>query len=654
VSGAGGPDAAREIARGLSQIVVQALADGASVRTLDAARDLALLVSLRGLDRLLNALSPYAGAQWPGVLKPVLEQVRRAAATCGREGNVEPLRRIDDDLARMAQAIERTPLTPDPTTAGHRSQRAAAEAAPVRLVAALEGLAVQRGSDELLANARLHPPVAGALRAALDWLLGEGGAHLRVWLASDGSALEVTCEGVVYSGVHPAAEVLANVGAHIGPAGDRPGAWTMRVPLLGERETFLMVEQGDLQLAVPWHAVSRVRLMPTETIDAMARRQGLPMLAPLAVASRRAAEQPVVVVALGLKRACLVADRLVWRMSAQPTEAPDPRPAAGIGRAVRSDDGDLYWVLDPAWLLREIAAPPVADAGLRIPPPTAVTSVSTPPVAPTLKAPTGPPPPIPFPTAAVQRRTAEAGDEPVRSLSPQDVEPMEATPAEQEPGATPVTAVPREPAATPESTMPAEIVPRATTIPPMKTAPSAPIAPSASAAPPASAAPVESAAPLESVASQPLSAPSGASRQVLLAEDSIIARIFLLRLLEQRGFQVHAVGTAEEFRALLPRGPWALVCADLELPDARGEAFLREALRSAEAVPAPLVALVRDAADETVARAAGVAATLRKPFEREALERVLAALLPDLPRSTGREPAPAPAPAPDPRDWGAR
>jgi CheY-like chemotaxis protein len=649
VSGAGGPDAAREVARGLSQIVAQALVDDASVRTLDAARDLALLVSLRGLDRLLNALSPYAGAEWPAALKPVIEQVRRAASECGREGNVEALRRVDEELSRVAQAIERTTFAPAPATpaaaAGPRGDRAA-EATPVRLAAALEGLAVPRGSEELLRNLRLHPPVAGALRAALDWLLGEGAAQLRLWLASDGSALEVTCEGIMYSGIHPAAEVLGNVGAHIGPAGDRPGAWTLRVPILAERETFLMVEQDELQLAIPWHAVARVRLMPTDTIDAMARRQGLPVLAPLAVAPRRAAEQPVVVVALGLKRACLIADRLVWRMSAQPAEAPGAPPAPGIVRAVRSDDGDLYWVLDPAWLLREIAAPAVADAGRRVAPPATATSASTPPAAPAREAPAGPPPPIPFPTAAARSRATETGREPLQSLAPQDVEPLQAAPADLEPGGTPVPAMPHGPAATMEtSSKPAEIVPRATTTPPVEPAPLAPVAPPVSSSPPAPAAPLETVAP-----PGPTAPPAGVPRRVLVAEDSIIARIFLMRLLEQRGFTVHAVDNAAELRTLLPRGPWALVCADLELPDARGEAFLREVTRSAQAARSPVVALVRDAADEMVARAAGVADTLRKPFEREALERVLAALVPDLPRDAGR----GPVAGADPRDWGAR
>jgi CheY-like chemotaxis protein len=610
VSGAGGHDAAREIARGLSQIVAQALDDGASVRTLEAARDLAQLLSLRGLDRLLGALSPHAGTAWPAPLEPAIEQVRRAAAECGRAGNVEALRRADDELARMAQAIERVPSTlasPNPaspapgTAAEHRSARTAAESAPVPLADALEGLPVQRESEELSRKVRLHPPVAGALRAALDWLIGEGATRLRLWLVSDGSALEVTCESVVFPGVQPASEVLANVGAHLGPAVDRPGAWTVRVPILAERETFLMLEQDELQLAVPWHAVARVRLMPADTIDAMARRQGLPVLAPLAVAPRRAAEQPVVVVALGLKRACLVADRLVWRMPALPAEPEGAPPATGIARAVRSDDGELYWVLDPAWLLRGIAAPVVADVGRHgLPPPPAAPPRPPAPLA--RQEPAVPPPPIPFPSAAMRGRPVQPAGGPVRSLGAQDVEPLET-------------------AASP---------------PP---APAPPPSPATPMTPPAPATP-----------RQPAPPPAWESRPALVAEDSITARIFLVRLLEQRGFAVHAVGTAAELRTLLPQGPWALVCADLELPDARGQEFLLEVMRGAGATRSPLVALVRDAADEAVARAAGVAATLRKPYERDSLERILGRLVPDLPGRADR----GPGGVPDPRDWGAR
>ena len=162
----------------------------------------------------------------------------------------------------------------------------------------------------------------------------------------------------------------------------------------------------------------------------------------------------------------------------------------------------------------------------------------------------------------------------------------------------------------------------------------------------------ESVAPArpESVApSASAGSPAPATGQALVAEDSITARIFLVRLLEQRGLAVHAVGTASELRSLLPHGPWAVVCVDVDLPDGHGEAFLLEMMRSAGSSHSPMVALVRDAADEAMARAAGVAATLRKPYESEALERVLARLLP-VPGAA----RPARGGPTDPREWGAR
>jgi CheY-like chemotaxis protein len=124
----------------------------------------------------------------------------------------------------------------------------------------------------------------------------------------------------------------------------------------------------------------------------------------------------------------------------------------------------------------------------------------------------------------------------------------------------------------------------------------------------------------------PIGETTGASvtrpHQALIAEDSITARVFLARLLEQKGYVVHSVSTAREMRELLPHGPWNLVCADVELPDARGADLMRD-VRRVLGEASPLIALVRDAADESVARSAGVAATLRKPFERESLDLAL-------------------------------
>ena len=613
MSDAGGNDPTPQITRALSQAVTQALEAGGSARALERARELAELVSLHGLGRLLAVLAPHAGGAWPMPLRPAVERVQRAAAECVRQDHIEPLRRLDHELALMARAIERVPpgrLASPPNEAQVRPTWPSAESAVVPLAELMEGLPVQPGSAEVLRRVRLHTAVAGALRAALDWLVGGSVPRPRMWLTSDGSALDVTCEGIAYTGVQPAAEVLENVGAHLGPSGERPGAWTVRVPILAERETFLMIEQDDLQLAVPWHAVVRVRMIPAATIESMVHRQGLPVLQPLAVAARRAAEQPVLVVALGLKRACLVADRLVWRMSAEPAEAPGRSPAEGIGRAVRSDDGEVYWVLDPAWLLRGVTAPPLGQPVRRgSGPETGGPATSPRPI------PSAPRTPLPIPIPPASK--------PPAVLGPGQVEALEERP-----------------------TSPETAAPSATVIP-SSTPPAASDTEASGAAPTPAPAPPP---PSPSMPPEPESPVAHGPRRALVAEDSITARIFLVRLLEQRGFLVHAVATATELREWLPRGPWALVCADCVLPDVQGDDFLRDLAQQAEVAPFPLVALVRDAADETAARASGAVATLRKPFEREARELVLSRLAPE---ASGRSGADR-GMAPDPREWGAR
>jgi CheY-like chemotaxis protein len=624
MSDAGGNDPTPQMTRALCHAVAQALETGASARALERARELAEVASLPGLARLLTVLTPHAGGLWPMPLRPAVDRVQRAVAEGTRHESLDPLRRLDQELALMARAIERVPssrFAPPQPEAPARPAWPSAETAVVPLAELIEG--VQAGSADVLRRVRLHAPVAGALRAALDWLVGAGGVpRPRTWLTSDGSALDVTCEGIAYTGVQPAAEVLENVGAHLGPAGERPGAWTVRVPIVAERETFLMIEQDELQLAVPWHAVVRVRMIPAATIETMVHRQGLPVLKPLAVAERRALEQPVLVVALGLKRACLVADRLIWRMSAEPAEAPGRPPAEGIGRAVRSDDGDVYWVLDPAWLLRGVAAPPLGQPARRgsAPEPAGPTASPRPIPSPPL-----PPLPISGPQAVP---------------APADPEPVE---AHEEPSTTFETAPPTPTESTacladapPSETMPSDAAPPAIEAPPsaMEEPPPAPELPTPSSAVPPS---------MEANASR-------GPRRALVAEDSITARIFLVRLLEQRGFLVHAVASARELREWLPRGPWALVCADCVLPDIQGAEFLREISQQAEAAPFPLVALVRDAADESAARASGIVATLRKPFEREALEILLSRLSSEAAGGSRNDGGMAP----DPREWGAR
>jgi CheY-like chemotaxis protein len=238
--------------------------------------------------------------------------------------------------------------------------------------------------------------------------------------------------------------------------------------------------------------------------------------------------------------------------------------------------------------------------------------------------------------------------EPLRALEPQDVEPIHADPAhetEADQEATKLTAAP--PTGTEARQEVADITaatvtearqevtdinaaPATVTEPAESsvavTAPEEPIiAPPMSGATSAPATVPEPAAPAPVSSSLPTAAP-GRLRHALIAEDSITARIFLTRQLEQRGFVVHAVGTAAELDALLPSGPWTLVCVDIELPDAGGREFIVEMGRRSAAADARLIVLVRDGDDEAVARSAGIGATLRKPFERVHLDHAIAGL----------------------------
>jgi CheY-like chemotaxis protein len=565
MSDVGGHDRAQEMARGLSQSVSHVLDESLPIRSVDGARQLAQTLSLQGLDRLLGALAQYAHGTWPMPLRPVVERVQRAAAECARSGQVDVFKKMDDELGLMARAIERVPLARITANAPPRTVAPPLESAAVPLGDVLEGMPSARNDADLLRRVHLRPPVAGALRAALDWLVGGSGARMRMWLASDGSALDVICEGIAYTGIQPAAEVLASVGAHLGPTGERPGAWTVRVPIQAERETFLMIEQDDLQLAVPWHAVVRVRLIPADTIDIMLRRQALPVLPPLKASSRRMTEQPVAVVALGLKRACLVADRLVWRMSAEPARAAGPPPADGIGRVVETDDGEQHWVLEPEWLLRGVAAPAVGQPAPRVSP------LPAPPLPPSFERPPASRDPIPFPE---QIRPAPAA----LMLGPEHVAPLE-----------------RE---------------RDT-----------------SDAAPGAVAPADAADDAPAPTAEPVP-PAQAPRRALVAEDSIAARIYLVRMLEQHGYLVHAVPTAAELRVSLAEGPWALVCADGAMPDGPSAGLLSD-LAGAAAAGTAVIALTRDTDDETAARAAGLTMTLRKPFDRDAFDHLLDRLGPD-------------------------
>jgi len=104
-----------------------------------------------------------------------------------------------------------------------------------------------------------------------------------------------------------------------------------------------------------------------------------------------------------------------------------------------------------------------------------------------------------------------------------------------------------------------------------------------------------------------------------------MARVFLTRMLDARGFETVGAAGAADGQRELARGGWALVCADVELPDVRGGEWLRT-LAGRVRGETPVVALVRDRHDRDLAAAAGISRMLRKPFDESELIGLLAQL----------------------------
>ena len=346
-------EAGREIARGLCEALAPLQKPRSSAAALHAARDVAQLLSLEGLDRLLAALEPHADRPWPGELAAVLDRLRRTAARCAAEADLEVFRRAEAELAGLAAEIETLEWSESGTSAPARIHT-------VRVIDALADLPfTSRHDDETIRRARLAAPTAAALRAALEWTGGEARPSSPFELSLVDDALEVTCVASDQAGVTAAHAVLGPVGGQIGPwLADAAGQWVVRVPLATPRLRFLMVEQGGVKLALPWTSVLRIMMWPADEaeLDARARAHHVPLLAPLVALRVGGAEWPVLMIASGLLRGLLIADRLIWRLSAEPHEVAHPGPA-NLERAVRTDDGEIYWCVDPARLLEPLPLP---------------------------------------------------------------------------------------------------------------------------------------------------------------------------------------------------------------------------------------------------------------------------------------------------------
>ena len=109
---------------------------------------------------------------------------------------------------------------------------------------------------------------------------------------------------------------------------------------------------------------------------------------------------------------------------------------------------------------------------------------------------------------------------------------------------------------------------------------------------------------------------------ILVVEDDEAIQESLKDVLEQEGYEVAQAYDGQEALDVLGRSRPAIVLLDFMMPVMDGVAFCEE-LRRRGSNAVPIVLLTADARPETVARALGVCAFVRKPMTIEALLAVI-------------------------------
>src|SRR5207245_1950837 len=127
-----------------------------------------------------------------------------------------------------------------------------------------------------------------------------------VRLHGEPSLLELRLERIRTDRLYPAHRVIAAAGGNLGPATEGSG-WLVRVPSFAERPTYLMLVQGGVRIAVPWHAVLKLRIVSARAGVSGKAPMEYAMIPPIAPPAPEASEYPVVLVGHGLKRGYLVA-----------------------------------------------------------------------------------------------------------------------------------------------------------------------------------------------------------------------------------------------------------------------------------------------------------------------------------------------------------
>ena len=545
----------REIARGLAAAVHAAVE---SARAVDGHKHTLAWGAAAGVAELLD-----------------LAGLASLLAACKAHADAPPpaVAHVLDRLARLAAETEDAGAIA-PFVAADRELEALAgvlgaqdwatesEQAPTRVpVQSLSELLTDFELDDpaAVANAQLTLPVAAGLRAALDWLGADAGGRLRVNVMD--AVLTLAVRATHEPGLAPAGAVLALMSGAL--LSEPDGRWLVRVPLFAQRPAFLLARQGELALALPWHVVARLRI----TDDAARTALTEPSLAPWSPLTRTRGERPTALIAHGLSRAWLHLDHIVWRVFASPEPGLAPAAVPGGRQRVITEEGADFWVVDAGDALRGV--PPLDTPAPRPRPRVAAAEPASAERALPQVAPSG----------KVWARD-EAAAPAVFVLTPDHVRPLAGP-----------HAVGSRPALEP--------TPAAFEQDPREALRSGP-------------------ASLDASAVTPIAAPALESRmrRALVADDSLVTRMALSRVLEREGWVVEGVERCEQLWAAVREHAWSVVFVDVHLPDAPGSTHLHALVEHERAGPQhfEIVALTRDGTEQRVAREAGIRHTLAKPY----------------------------------------
>lgn len=581
-----GHDDAREIARGLAtairSAVKRARAGDADTRAIawSAASDVAELLDLPGLGALLSACEPHLDAP-PRMVTHALERLSRLAQETYSRGDLLSFTAADRELEALAGSID----------SQEWSAPATADEAPQAVLPLSELLADFAIDDpEAISRAQVTMPVAAGLRAALDWLGADMGGSLRATMHE--VALSLAVRAVHEPGLAPAGAVLALTGGALLPEPD--GRWSLRVPLYSERPAYLLVRQGEISLALPWHAVARLRIADDTARAVMTE----PSLRPWSPLVRTEGERPAALLALGLRRAWVHFDHVVWRVFATPEPAQPSDRVPGGRQVVRTDEGEEFWVVEVGEALRGV--PPLHTPRPQPRPRQSVVGI--------------PAEPAPAPARAVVAPEAAA---PASRVAPS--EPWHGF-SDAPPGSDDV----EEPAQfvvetdAPRMLRPEDVRPIGAAMPVWESDVRTDEPAHESAPPAPEPAPIAAAVHAE--------APTKSARKLaLVVDDSLVARLSLGRVLEREGWMVEWVEHATGMWNALHTAAWGVVFVDVSLPDASGRDHLHALVTHQRAAKRPfqIVALTRDAREDSLASDTGITRNLRKPFTQSSLEELV-------------------------------